>query len=271
MFTRRCRHFIVLLLASISFMVAFVPRNRVNLPTYITPRFELAVPHLKVYAGENRVENSEERKVYEGEEIKGRSLILCGPSGAGKGAIIDILMKRDPGTYELCVSHTSRPPRPGEINGTHYFFVSKEFMSEEIKKDEASSSADSSALTYKFLEYAEVHGNFYGTSVSSVRNIHQKDLTAILDIDTLGVQGIHELNILPAKYVFVAPPSLEELENRLRARGTETEDQIEVRLRNAVSQMEFGINSEIFDYILENDKLEVAVDELDSKLVEWGP
>ncbi len=214
--------------------------------------------------------NEEERKLYEGDEITGKSLILCGPSGAGKGAIMDELMKRAPGTYELCVSHTSRSPRPGEINGTHYYFVSKGSMSEEIKKDEESSTADSSALTYQFLEYAEVHGNFYGTSASSVRAIHKKGLIAILDIDTLGVQGIHELDILPAKYVFVAPPSLEELENRLRNRGTETEDQIELRLRNAITQMEFGINSEIFDYILENDILEEAVDELSNKLLEWG-
>lgn len=248
----------VLLLVSSTFTAAFVTNRACSRA--------LAVRNRKVYVWAR----DEERKLYEGADITGKSLILCGPSGAGKGAIMDELMLRDPGTYELCVSHTSRQPRPGEINGTHYHFVSKESMSKEIKRNERSSTVDSSALTYKFLECAEVHGNFYGTSANSVRNIHEKGLIAILDIDTLGVQGIHELDILPAKYVFVAPPSLDELESRLRTRGTETEDQIELRLRNAVSQMEFGINSEIFDYILENDNLQVAVDELDRKLVEWG-
>ena len=113
-----------------------------------------------------------------------------------------------------------------------------------------------------------MHGN-YGTSVDSVRNIHEKNRVAILDIDTLGVQGIHELEILPAKYVFVAPLSLEELENRLRKRNTETDEQIDLRLRNAVSRLEFGINGNIFDYILENDNLDKAVNELYEKLREW--
>ena len=209
------------------------------------------------------------RRLYEGEEITGKSLILCGPSGAGKGSIIDELMKREPDHYELCVSHTSRRPRSGEVNGTHYYFVSKESMTEEIKMDEEYSTGESSALKYKFLEYAEVHGNLYGTSVESVRNIHNNKHVAILDVDAIGVQGIHELNILPAKYVFVAPPSLQELEIRLRKRNTETEEQIDIRLQNAVAQLEFGINSSIFDYILENDDLDKAVDELSERLREW--
>jgi guanylate kinase len=179
------------------------------------------------------------------------------------------LMRRSPGRYELCVSHTSRTPRHGEVNGTHYFFVTKEYMQDEIKRNDKYVEGQS-ALNYKFLEYAEVHGSLYGTSVDSVRNIHERGKVAILDVDTIGVEGIHKLNIVPAKYVFIAPPSLQELEVRLRKRGTEAEEQINLRLKNAVGQMEFGINSEIFDYILENDDLTKAVDELSEKLEEWG-
>ena len=203
------------------------------------------------------------------EDFVGKSLVISGPSGAGKGSIIDALMKREPGHYELCVSHTSRKPRPGEVDGTHYHFVSKESMKKDIARDNYISNEMTSALKYKFLENAMVHGNLYGTSVDSVLNIHEKGHVAILDVDTVGVAGIHGLGILPAKYVFVAPPTLEELERRLRKRNTETAEQIELRLKNAVSQMEFGINSEIFDYILENDDLDKAVEELFGKLKEW--
>ena len=216
----------------------------------------------------------------------GNSLIICGPSGAGKGTVITRLLERFPGKYALCVSHTSRAPRPNEIDGTHYHFVSRESMLEDIETQKKSSEDKSKV---KFLEYAEVHNNLYGTSLSSVQDIHGSSSgsssnsgsssgnvgmgsskVAILDVDSKGVMSIKRQNLLPAKYLFLVPPSLQVLEQRLRIRDTETEAQLELRLINAEKTLLWQKEHPgLFDLILENDDLEETVDSLVAQMEKW--
>jgi guanylate kinase len=192
-------------------------------------------------------------------KTKVQPLVLCGPSGVGKGSIIEALLDRFPEKIELSVSHTTRKPREGEIDGLHYFFVKKEEMEKGIASNE-------------FLEYAYVHSAIYGTSKKSVDTVRNKGKLCILDIDIQGVKSIK--NMVPkyyAKFVFVAPPSLDHLEERLRKRATETEDELAIRLRNAKIEVDYGMESGNFDHILTNDNLEKSIDELVRQLDLWFP
>ncbi len=188
-----------------------------------------------------------------------QSVIICGPSGVGKGTLINKLLTDFPQRYALSVSHTSRAPRPGEINGVHYHFVDKEFMMNDIKNG-----------PWKYLENAEVHGNLYGTREDAVRNIHQTGKICILDLDTCGVRQL-KASKFPVYLVFVAPPSMRELETRLRGRGTEREEQIQTRVKNAQKEIEFGMEPGNVDVILTNDNFEEAYTRLVKQLDEWFP
>ena len=194
-------------------------------------------------------------------------MVICGPSGVGKGTIIDTLLHQkfpssDPSKskFGFSVSHTTRSPRPGEIDGVHYHFVSVE----QIRRDIAEG---------KFLEYAQVHGNYYGTSREAVETVQRRGQLCILDIDVQGVQTIKSENKLPdALYVFVAPPSVENLEDRLRGRGTETEESLARRLGNARTELEYGLGGEgNFDMVLVNDNVDEAVEELAGRMRGWYP
>ena len=189
-----------------------------------------------------------------------RPIVICGPSGVGKGTIINALLQKFPSDkFGFSVSHTTRPPRPGEVNGTHYHFVSVDQIQTDIAEG-------------KFLEYAEVHGNYYGTSLEAVQSVQSQGKLCILDIDVQGVQTIKSQHKLPdALYVFVAPPSVDNLEQRLRGRGTETEETLTRRLGNAQREMEYGYGEGNFDYVLVNGELDVAVDELADKMRGWYP
>lgn len=188
-----------------------------------------------------------------------QSLVIVGPSGVGKGTLITKLMERYQSKLDLSVSHTSRIPRPGEVDGIQYYFRDKKILEEQI--------ADGS---FKFIEYAIVHGNLYGTSLDAVKSIHDKNKVCILDVD---VEGLRQLkaNKFPAKYIFILPPSLEELEKRLRCRGTETEEQITLRTRNAKEEVAFSREKDIFDHLLVNDNLDTAVNELCTLALGWFP
>lgn len=187
-----------------------------------------------------------------------RSLVICGPSGVGKGTLIGKLLASYPNKVGLSVSHTSRKPREGEVDGVHYNFVDKDFILQDIKSG-----------PIKFIEYAEVHSNIYGTREDAVQKVHNDGKLCILDVDKKGVQQI-KLSHLPAKFVFIAPESLTHLENRLRSRGTETEEQIQIRLRNAIAEIEYG-NSGEFDEVLVNDELEVTYNTLLTHMRTWFP
>ncbi|ESQ52912.1 hypothetical protein EUTSA_v10016777mg [Eutrema salsugineum] len=187
--------------------------------------------------------------------VKGNAekpIVISGPSGVGKGTLISMLMKEFPSMFGFSVSHTTRSPRSMERNGVHYHFADKSVMEKEIKDG-------------KFLEFASVHGNLYGTSIESVEVVTDSGKRCILDIDVQGARSVRASS-LDAIFIFVCPPSMKELENRLRARGTETEEQIQKRLRNAEAEIKEGQSSGIFGLILYNDNLEECYKKLKTLL-----
>ncbi|CAN4109121.1 unnamed protein product [Withania somnifera] len=175
-------------------------------------------------------------------------IVISGPSGVGKGTLISKLMKEFPSMFGFSVSHTTRSPREKEQNGIHYHFTDHNVMEREIKDG-------------RFLEFASVHGNLYGTSVEAVEVVADTGKICILDIDVQGARSVRA-SALEAIFIFISPPSFEELEKRLRARATETEEQIQKRLRNARAELEQGKSSGLFDHILVNDDLETCYEKL---------
>jgi len=176
----------------------------------------------------------------------GAILILSGPSGCGKSTLLKELYK-SVNKYYFSISTTTRLPRVGEQNGVDYFFVTKEQFEEGIQKGE-------------FLEYAEVHGNYYGTSLKPILLALEENKLVIFDIDVQGQDIVKksELNRYVTS-VFITTPSLEVLKNRLYSRATDSNDVIEKRVRNAVIE----INSiDKYDYIIINDDLQKASLEL---------
>jgi len=147
-------------------------------------------------------------------------------------------------------SHTSRKPRAGEVEGKDYFFVSKETILADVEKS-------------KFVEHALVHGNYYGTSVQAVEDVFSKNMTCLLDIDCQGVEQLKQSSLAHcARYLFIAPPSLETLETRLRSRLSDSEEAITKRLENAKKEMEYMSKPGFFDKTLINNDLEDAFQEL---------
>ena len=176
------------------------------------------------------------------------ALVVCGPSGVGKGTLISWLMSTEPDSFGFSVSHTTRDPRPNEQDGVDYHFVTKESMSAAIEEG-------------LFLEHASVHGNLYGTSVGAVQGVLGAGRCCVLDIDVQGARLVRASG-LQAVFVFVAPPSEEELLSRLRGRGTESEDVIAKRLGNARREMEAVEEPGLFDFLIVNDSLESAKEQL---------
>jgi len=176
------------------------------------------------------------------------AMVVCGPSGVGKGTIINALMKKRPNDFGFSVSHTTRKPRPGEEDGVHYHFTSIVDIEAAIARGE-------------FIEHAHVHGNYYGTSKDAVNKVSQQGKICILDIDVQGATNVKKSG-LPCKFVFVNPPSMAELEARLRGRGTETEEKIQLRLGNARSEMAKTDEKGFFDTVITNNELEKAVADL---------
>ncbi|KAL2327019.1 hypothetical protein Fmac_020446 [Flemingia macrophylla] len=171
-----------------------------------------------------------------------KPFVISGPSGVGKGTLISMLMTEFPSMFGFSVSHTTRAPRCMEKDGIHYHFTQKSVMENEIKDG-------------KFLEFASVHGNLYGTSVEAVEQVSDSGKRCILEIDVQGARSVRASS-LEAMFIFICPPTMEELEKRLRDRGTETEEQVQKRLRNAQNEIEQGTSSGIFDHILHNDNLQ---------------
>ncbi|KAK7355167.1 hypothetical protein VNO80_14415 [Phaseolus coccineus] len=177
-----------------------------------------------------------------------KPVVISGPSGVGKGTLISKLMKDFPSMFGFSVSHTTRAPRAMEKDGVHYHFTEKNVMEKEIKDG-------------KFLEFASVHENLYGTSVEGVELVSDAGKRCILDIDVQGARSVRA-STLEAMFIFICPPSMDDLEKRLRDRGTETEEQVLKRLRNAQAEIEQGTSSGIFDHILYNDNLEECYENL---------
>lgn len=187
-------------------------------------------------------------------------LVVCGPSGAGKGTLIKRLQDAFPDRFGFSVSHTTRKPRPGEVDGKDYHFSDHERM-EAMK------------VQGEFVEDAQVHGNMYGTSKAAVEAVQRQGQICILDIDVQGTQQVKATAPFPggAKFLFVEPPSLEILEQRLRDRGTEVEEKIQVRLKNAIGEIEYGRQPGVFDATIVNEDLDGATAELLERICVWYP
>lgn len=170
---------------------------------------------------------------------QGKLFILSAPSGTGKTTVLKKVMANIEG-LEFSVSHTTRMPRTGEHNGKDYHFVDRqEFLAIKEKGD--------------FLECADVHGNFYGTSRLVVQKQIESGLDVILDIDVQGARIVKSLEGTEGIYIFITPPSLDELERRLRGRRLDSEDTIATRLNNARLEME-AVSE--YDYVIVNDKID---------------
>lgn len=175
---------------------------------------------------------------------KGTLFVITGPSGAGKGTVLKQVIQSLEGLY-FSVSATTRKPREGEVDGVHYHFLTKERFEELIEKD-------------RFLEYARYAENYYGTPLDPVEEHLEQGHDVILEIELQGALQVKK-RLPKAVLVFIAPPSFEELENRLRGRGTETEEVIRKRL--AIARQECA-NMDEFRFIVVNDKVEDAADRL---------
>lgn len=174
---------------------------------------------------------------------RGNLFVVSGPSGAGKSTVCKLVRKIL--RINLAVSATTRAPREGEQDGVEYHFLPKEDFEKKIQENQ-------------FLEYANVHGNYYGTLKSEVENKLNSGENVILEIDVQG--GVQIRDIYPEVHlIFFRSPSLEDLEARLRNRGTETEETIELRLNNAVKELEIGKQ---YDETVVNHRVEQACTDL---------
>lgn len=176
--------------------------------------------------------------------MKGVLVVVSGPSGVGKGTIVKTLVKQRSDIVES-VSCTTRSPRAGEVHGREYYFLSEEEFKRRIREND-------------FLEYDEHFGNYYGTPKSFVREA-LKEKSVILEIDVVG--ALNAKKAFPESVlVMIAPPSVEELERRLKGRSSETEEEI----KNRLSRLEYELSKkDEYDYVIVNDHLQTAIAELE--------
>ena len=177
---------------------------------------------------------------------KGLLLVVSGPSGAGKGTICKALLEKN-NEIKLSVSATTRKPRTGEVHGVNYFFIEKEEFTTMIENGE-------------FLEYAKIYDNFYGTPKASVIECLEKGQDVILEIEMQGAKQIKE--VYPeGVFIFVLPPSLEELKSRIVGRGTETQEEIEKRFSCAFEEIN---QIENYDYFIVNEDVDKSVNDVEA-------
>ncbi len=181
--------------------------------------------------------------------MSGVILVVSGPSGSGKSSILSQILKRYKNSY-FSISSTSRKPRVGEKDGVDYFFVSKEKFKKGIEKGD-------------FLEWANVHGNYYGTSIKPIKKAYKEGKIVILDIDVQGHDIVREKmgNLITS--IFLTTPNSEVLKQRLTARNTDNKKSIKKRIKNAKTEME---KIKDYDYLLVNDKLEEVIEQFDTIL-----
>ena len=171
----------------------------------------------------------------------GKLIVIVAPSGTGKSTMIKRLKEDFPSLVES-VSYTTRPVRPGEVNGKSYFFIGREEFLKMRDENE-------------FLEWAEVHGNFYGTSKKFVEECLASGKHLLFDLDVQGTDSMKAYFKDRAQVIFISPPSVEELEKRLRHRGTENTQVINLRLMNAQKEL---LRKNDFDFLIYNDDIENA-------------
>ncbi|KAF9005906.1 P-loop containing nucleoside triphosphate hydrolase protein [Cyathus striatus] len=175
-----------------------------------------------------------------------RPLVLSGPSGVGKSTLLQRLFADFPDKFGFSVSHTTRSPRPGELDGKQYHFVSRQQFLDLVQEG-------------AFIEHAEFSGNFYGTSRQAVCTVQDQGRRCILDIEAQGVRQIKQTNLNPV-YLFISPPSMTALRSRLQQRGTESEASVQKRLATALSEIEYAKQPNVHDLVIVNDDLDRAYD-----------
>lgn len=176
-----------------------------------------------------------------------RPIVISGPSGAGKSTLLKKLFAEFPDKFGFSVSNTTRNPREGEVDGKDYHFLTVDEFKSEIEKG-------------AFIEWAQFSGNYYGTTIKSVEDVAKRGRTCILDIDMQGVKSVKKTN-LNARFLFLSPPSIQTLRERLESRGTETPESLEKRVSAASAEMEYA-QTGAHDQIIVNDDLDKAYTEL---------
>lgn len=173
--------------------------------------------------------------------VNGRLFVISAPSGTGKTTLLKQAMS-EVARLKFSVSHTTRAPRQGEVDGKDYHFVSEEDFLRLRDND-------------GFLESAHVHQNYYGTSRSAVADLLEQGVDVVLDIDVQGATILMESGELAATYIFIAPPDMKELERRLRSRGSDSDEAIQVRLDNAIAELSAA---DKYEYLIVNNDLQDA-------------
>ncbi len=178
---------------------------------------------------------------------RGLLIVLSGPSGVGKGTVRKAIFSQPDTKFQYSISMTTRKPREGEVDGVDYFFKSREEFEELIKND-------------KLLEWAEYVGNYYGTPIDYVESTLQEGKDVFLEIEVQGALQVRKA-FPEGLFIFLAPPSLKELKNRIVTRGTETDDLILNRMKVAKEEIEM---MDAYDYVVENDQVELACDRINA-------
>lgn len=173
-----------------------------------------------------------------------RPLVICGPSGSGKSTLLKKLMAEFNDCFGFSISHTTRKPRSGEIDGRDYYFTDKETMLKAIENGD-------------FIEFTKFSENYYGTSRKAVEDVQNKGRICILDVEIEGVKNLKKTDLNP-RFVFLKPPSMTVLEERLRSRKTESEESLQKRLHRAETEMAYGEVPGNFDITIVNDDIEEA-------------
>lgn len=180
-----------------------------------------------------------------------RPIVISGPAGVGKGALASRLSDEHVGIFALAVSHTTREPRQGEVEGKSYFFVDL-------------STFDSLLSQGAFVEHSTFNNNHYGTARKAIADEMEKGMVVVLDVEMCGVQQLKANPDIDARYVFIKPPSLEALKTQLCGRGIEEDKEIQQMLEQAKTEIDYATTSQgVYDKVIVNDYLEKAYQELE--------
>lgn len=191
---------------------------------------------------------------------------MCGPSGVGKETLLNKVKQLLPNTFGVSVSHTTRKPRNGEINGVNYHYISRKEFENGIKNKQ-------------FIEYLQYADNYYGTSITAIKDVENKNLICILEIHVSSAQFIKDRALIDANYLFITcngnssiDTKLNTLRKRLKSRNTEKSQQIEKRLKASKEEFKFlENNKDFFDYVISNDNLQESTAKLIQQFKIWYP